>query len=83
MGAEAWEPHWLPDNRSFVYGRLQKLPPGAAATEVRQEFRAYLHVLGTDHEKDPAMFGYGVVPSIEVDPGLIASVQTRQTRATL
>jgi prolyl oligopeptidase len=76
VGAEAWHPYWLPDNRSFVYGRLQKLPPGAPAAEVRQKFRSYLHVLGTDPEKDQAVFGYGVVPSIDVDPSLIASVQT-------
>jgi prolyl oligopeptidase len=74
---EAWEPHWLPNNRSFVYGRLQDLPPGARASEARQKFRSYLHVLGTDPEKDPPVFGYGVVPSIEVDPSLIASVETQ------
>lgn len=76
VGAEEWYPYWLPDNRSFVYGRLQQLPPGAPAAEVRQRFRAYLHVLGTDFEKDPAVFGHGVVPTINVDPSLIASVQT-------
>jgi prolyl oligopeptidase len=75
VGAEAWDPHWLPDNRSFVYGRLQKLPHDAPAAEVRQKFRAYLHVLGTDPDKDSPVFGYGVVPSIDVDPSLIASVQ--------
>ncbi|MBV9084240.1 MAG: hypothetical protein JOZ62_16305, partial [Acidobacteriaceae bacterium] len=75
VGAEAWQPHWLPDNRSFVYGRLQKLPAGAPASEVRQKFRSYLHVLGTDPEKDIPVFGYGVVPSIDVDPSLIASVE--------
>jgi prolyl oligopeptidase len=77
VGAEAWQPHWLPDHRSFVYGRLQKLPPGAPAAEVRQKFRSYLHVLGTDSEKDQPVFGYGVVPSITVDPALVASVQTQ------
>jgi prolyl oligopeptidase len=77
VGAEAWQPHWLPDNQSFVYGRLQKLPPGAPAAEVRKKFRSYLHVLGTDPEKDAPVFGYGVVPSIDVDPSLIASVQTQ------
>ncbi|MGD1148582.1 MAG: prolyl oligopeptidase family serine peptidase [Thermoanaerobaculaceae bacterium] len=76
VGPEAWNPHWLPDNRSFVYGRTQTLPPGAAASEARQKFRSYLHVLGTDPEKDPPVFGYGVVPSIDVDPSLIASVTT-------
>ncbi len=74
IGAEAWDPHWLPDNHSFVYGRLQKLPPNAPAAEVRQKFRSYLHVLGTDPEKDRPVFGYGIVPGIDVDPSLIASV---------
>jgi len=77
VGAEAWEPHWLPDNRSFVYGRLQKLPANAPAAEVRQKFRSYLHVLGTDPETDSPVFGYGVVSTIDVDPSLIASVQTQ------
>ena len=61
-------PQWLPDNHSFTYGRLQDLPPGAPKTELRQKYREYLHVLGTDPKKDPAVFGYGVVPSIDVDP---------------
>ena len=78
VGAEAWNPYWLPDDRSFVYGRLQALPPGAPAAEVRQKFRSYLHVLGTDQAKDQPVFGYGVVPSIDVDPSLIASVRTQQ-----
>jgi prolyl oligopeptidase len=65
---------WLPDNHSFVYGRLQDLPAGAPSEQVRQNFRAYLHVLGTDPEKDEPVFGAGVVPSIEVDKSLIASV---------
>jgi len=74
--ARAWSgsPSWLPDNRSFVYGKLQKLPPGAPATEIEQKTRAYLHVMRTDAEQDPAVFGYGVVPSIEVDPRYFASV---------
>jgi prolyl oligopeptidase len=61
------DPRWLADNRSFVYARLQDLPPDAPKTELRQKRRAYLHVLGTDPKKDPAVFGYGVVPSIDVD----------------
>jgi prolyl oligopeptidase len=66
---------WLPDDHSFVYGRLQKLPAGAPATEVRQKYRSYLHVLGADPEKDQAVFGYGVVPSIDVDPRVFASIR--------
>jgi prolyl oligopeptidase len=53
-------PLWLRDNHSFVYGRWQKLPPGAPVTETRQKYRCYLHVLGTNPEKDQAVFGYGV-----------------------
>lgn len=75
IGAEAWEASWLPDNRSFVYGHIQQLPPRAPESEVRQKFRAYLHVLGTDSVKDKPVFGYGVVPSIDVDPSEISSIQ--------
>ncbi len=67
-------PSWLPGNRSFVYGRPRNLPPGAPATEADQKSRVYLHVLGTDPSKDPAVFGYGVVPAIQVDPRYIPSV---------
>ncbi|MBV9625055.1 MAG: S9 family peptidase [Acidobacteria bacterium] len=77
IGAEAWEANWLPDGHSFAYGRLQELPPGAPAAEVRQKFRSYLHVLGTKAEADKPLFGFGVVPSISVDPSLIASVHTQ------
>lgn len=71
------DPIWLPDNRSFVYGRLQDLPAGAPSAEVRQKYRAYVHVLGADAGKDQAAFGYGVDPSIEVDPHLYASIRTQ------
>ncbi|MGA8639782.1 MAG: prolyl oligopeptidase family serine peptidase [Candidatus Sulfotelmatobacter sp.] len=67
-------PSWLPGNRSFVYGRPRNLPPGAPATEVDQKSRVYLHVLGTDPSKDPAVFGYGVVPAIQVDPRYFPSL---------
>lgn len=70
------DPIWLPDNRSLVYGRLQTLSAGAPSNEVRQKYRAYLHVLGTDPNKDQPVFGYGVVPSIDVDPHLYASIRT-------
>jgi len=65
---------WLPDNHSFVYGRLQDLAAGAPAEKVRQNFRSYLHILGTDPAQDKPVFGSGVVPGIEVDPSLIASI---------
>jgi prolyl oligopeptidase len=52
-GQETGYPAWLPDNRSFTYGRYQKLRSGAPATEEQEKYRTYLHVLGTDPEKDP------------------------------
>ncbi|MGH7670369.1 MAG: hypothetical protein ACRENQ_12845, partial [Gemmatimonadaceae bacterium] len=58
---------WLPSNTAFVYGRLQDLPPGAPASEVEQKGRTYVHHLDTDPRTDPAVFGYGVVPTIAVD----------------
>ncbi|HEY6291711.1 MAG TPA: prolyl oligopeptidase family serine peptidase [Terriglobia bacterium] len=75
--ARAWGeggPTWLPGNRSFVYPRRQELTPDAPAKEIEQKDRYYLHVLGTDPEKDRAVFGYGVVPSIKVDPLYLARV---------
>jgi prolyl oligopeptidase len=53
------------------------LPAGAPPAETRQKFRSYLHVLGTDPAKDLPVFGFGVVPSIDVDPSWIASIQIR------
>ena len=62
------DPQWLADNRSFVYARLQDLPPDAPKIELLQKGRMYLHVLGTEPKQDRAVFGYGVVPAIDVDP---------------
>jgi len=68
-------PMWMPDSRSFVYGRLQDLPANVSSTEVRQKYRAYLHVLGSSPSDDESIFGYGVVPSIDVDPKLFPSIR--------
>ncbi len=74
----AWggRPSWLPDNRSFIYGKLQTLPPGAPATEIEQKFRAYLHVLGSDSARDAAVFGFGVSASIPVKATEFSSMGT-------
>lgn len=65
---------WLPDGRSFFYVKFQKLPPGAPATEAEQKVCTYFHVLGRDSDKDPSIFGYGAVASIQVDPRNISIV---------
>jgi len=58
---------WLPDGKSFVFNRLQKLTPEAPPTDLYQKSRVYLHVLGTSADADKAMFGYEVNPSIKLE----------------
>jgi prolyl oligopeptidase len=53
-------PSWRTDSQSFYYARLQKLEPGAPPSAIYENERTYLHVLGTDPEKDDAVFGAGV-----------------------
>ena len=60
-------PSWLPDG-TLVYSRLQKLGPGAPVTEKYLNQHAYLHRLGTDPDRDTALFGVGVVPGIAIEP---------------
>lgn len=62
-------PAWLPGNRSFVYGRDKDVPGVVPAP-----YRVYLHVLGTNPQNDPAVFGYGAVPSITLGPGYRANI---------
>ena len=65
---------WLPDNRGFVYNRLQKLEANTPPTEQFQKSRVYLHLLGTDAEMDKPVWGYEVDPNIKVDPTLLPYV---------
>jgi prolyl oligopeptidase len=58
---------WLPDGKSFLYNRLQKLPDGAPPTELYQKSRVYRHVLGTSPDTDTAIFGYEVNPNIKLE----------------
>ena len=59
---------WLPGNRSFYYNRLQKLAPDAPRTDYYLNSRMYLHRLGSDPDKDVAVFGRGVTTGVELDP---------------
>lgn len=56
---------WI-DEKSFFYKRDRKLPPDAPATERFTKARVFRHVLGTDPEKDVAVFGAGVNETIEI-----------------
>jgi prolyl oligopeptidase len=63
--AQFGQPSWLPDD-SFFYTRTQKLPPDAPPTAKYQKLRTYHHVLGTDPDKEAAVFGYQVFPDVKV-----------------
>ena len=67
-------PFWLPDSHAFVYGRFKELPSGNTA-EMFRNLGTYLHVLGRDPARDPAVFGYNTVPTIHVDASYLARVQ--------
>src|ERR1700730_6854381 len=62
---------WLPDGKSFLYNRLQKLAEGAPPTDLYQKSRVYLHVLGANPDTDKVVFGYEVNPNIKLDPAPI------------
>jgi len=59
---------WMPDGRSFLFNRLQKLAEGAPPTDLYQKSRVYLHVLGANPDTDRVVFGYEVDPSIKLGP---------------
>ena len=69
-------PSWLPDGHSFFHNRTQKMEPGMAATERELKSKVYLHVVGTDPEKDPVIFGYEVSPRVSIAPTDIPFVAT-------
>jgi prolyl oligopeptidase len=58
---------WMPDGKSFLYNRLQKLPDGAPSTDMYQKSRVYWHILGADPNTDRPVFGYGVNPNIKME----------------
>ena len=66
---------WLPDGRSFVYPQFPETAASAPASEKYQKIRAYLHRLGEPHDKDRAVFGYGLDPSIPDGIDMIWTVE--------
>jgi prolyl oligopeptidase len=63
--AQFGQPNWLPDD-SFFYCRTQKLAADSAPTAKYQKLRSYHHVLGTDPNKEVAVFGYQVSQDVKV-----------------
>jgi len=69
--------HWMaPGSHSFLYNRLQKLRPHAPEAEREIKSRVYLHVIGTNPERDKVVFGYGLSPLVKVEPADIPVVET-------
>ena len=59
-------PTWRADSKSFHYSRLQQLPPGAPPSAIYENQRVYLHIVGTNPEKDAVVFGPGVSATVDV-----------------
>ena len=77
--AQFGSPSWLPDGRSFVYNRMQKLGPGSASTDRELNSRVYLHRLGESADQDTMVFGNGLagvkfiptdIPIAGISPGV-------------
>lgn len=57
---------WRSDGRSFYYNRLQKQLPDASPIDLYKKSEIYLHVIGRDPDKDPAVLGYGLSPRVKI-----------------
>ncbi|MGA2550536.1 MAG: prolyl oligopeptidase family serine peptidase [Burkholderiaceae bacterium] len=78
------DPSWDEKGEGFYYSRLQVLPEGAPASAKYENMRVYFHRLGTDPEKDVALFG----PDVVSDPllpklGHVNAVHLRGTQLVL
>ncbi len=71
--AQFGNPSWMPDGRSLLYNRLQELTSASAPTDRYLNSRTYLHVLGTQPDKDRLVFGAGT-PHVNIDPSDIPFV---------
>lgn len=59
-------PQWRSDGRSFFYSRQQKVALDSRGA--MEKMRCYLHVLGTDPDRDPPVFGFDVSPRVPMSP---------------
>lgn len=69
-------PSWHEDGKSFYYARLQQLPPNAPPTAIYENEKTFMHVVGSDPEKDPAVFGPGVSPNVDIPVAGFTGVAT-------
>jgi len=59
---------WRKDGKSFFYNRLAKLTPQSAPTDRYLKSKVFLHTLGSDPDKDPAIFGFELSKSVSMTP---------------
>jgi prolyl oligopeptidase len=69
-------PSWREDGKSFYYARLQLLQANAPVTAIYENERTFLHVLGSDPEKDPSIFGAGVSPDLNIPAAGFTGIAT-------
>ena len=69
-------PAWLPDGRSFLYNRLQKVGADAPSAERYLKSRVYLHAIGADPEKDVQVLGHGLSAAVMMEASDIPAVVT-------
>ena len=67
---------WLPDGKTFLYPRMQKLAAGAPPTDLYQKVRVYRHTLGTNPDTDKAVFGFDVNPNLSFDQKMLTFIVT-------
>ena len=58
--------NWLPDGKSFLYNRQQKLAPGAPRTGLYLNSRVYLHRVGSPADSDVPVFGRNLSRKVDM-----------------
>jgi prolyl oligopeptidase len=59
---------WRKDGQSFFYNRLAKLGPQSAPTDRYLKSKVFLHTLGSDPDRDPAILGFELSKSVSMTP---------------
>ena len=65
---EGANPSWRADGKSFFYRRQAKLAAGAGELSKYLNSVAYLHIVGTDPDKDVPIIGNGIPGSLPLTP---------------
>jgi prolyl oligopeptidase len=72
---ESAGPSWRPDGKSFFYRRSVKVAAGESELNKYLNSRVYLHIVGTDPEKDQPIVGTGLPGSPPLTPASLPFVE--------